>query len=63
MTNAMPGTSAFIPAVIAILTIMRGIEWPKAFPDEGVPVTMIEKHHDLLASSRVFSSTTRWATI
>jgi hypothetical protein len=55
MTNAMPGTSAFIPAVIAILAIMPGIEWPKAFPDEGVPVTMIEKHHDLLASSRVFS--------
>ena len=55
MTNAMPGTSAFIPAVIAILTIMPGIEWPKAFPDEGVPVTMIEKHHDLLASSRFFS--------
>jgi hypothetical protein len=54
MTAAMPGTSAFIPAAIALLAVLPGIHWPTAFPDEGVPVTMIEKHHDLLAGARVF---------
>ena len=55
MTQAMPGTSVFIPAVIVLLAVLPGIQWPTAFPDEGVPVTMIEKHHELLAGARVFS--------
>lgn len=55
MSSAMPGTSAFIPAVIVLLAVVPGISWPTAFPDGSVPVKMIEQHRDLLASGRVFS--------
>jgi hypothetical protein len=55
MTERMPGTSWLIPVSVVILAVTPGIAWPIAFPEEGVPVAMIEKHRDLLARARVFA--------
>ena len=55
LTLKLPGTSAFIPVVIAVLPFLPGVNWPTQFPDGEVPVNMIEKHHDLIANSRVFT--------
>ena len=56
LSAGLPGTSLLIPAFIVILMITPGIKWPKSFPDGQVPVTLIERHSDMLATSRVFST-------
>jgi hypothetical protein len=56
LTAKLPGTSLFIPVVIALLMIVPGLHWPTVFPEGGVPVKMIEPHLDLLASGRLFTS-------
>ncbi len=56
LTAGLPGTSLLIPATIVAIALMPGLQWPTEFPEKWVPVKFIEKHHDLLASSRVFTS-------
>jgi hypothetical protein len=57
LTAKLPGTSLFIPLVIAALALAPGLSWPTAFPEGGgVPIQMIEAHRDLLADGRVFTS-------
>ncbi len=55
LTAKLPGTSVFIPAVIVALAFLPGINWPTEFPDADMPVKMIEKHRDLIATSRIFA--------
>jgi hypothetical protein len=57
LTAALPGTSLFIPLVIAALALSPGLHWPTAFPEGGgLPIKMIEPHLDLLANSRIFTT-------
>jgi hypothetical protein len=57
LTAKLPGTSLFIPLVIAGLALAPGLHWPTAFPEGGgIPIKMIDAHLDLLADSRVFTT-------
>lgn len=56
LSKGLPGTSLLIPVAIIALALTPGLQWPTAFPGRFVPVDFIEKHHDLLASSRLFAS-------
>ena len=58
LTAKLPGTSLFIPLVIAGLALApKGLHWPTAFPDGGgIPIKIVETHLDLLANSRPFTS-------
>ena len=57
LSASLPGTGAFIPAVIVVIALMPGLHWPTAFPDGGsIPAKLIESHADLLANGRVFAS-------
>ena len=56
LTARLPGTSVFIPLVIAALALAPDLNWPRAFPDgAGLPVALIERHADLLATGRLFA--------
>ena len=56
LSSGLPGTSLLIPVAVAALAIVPGLQWPTEFSCQFVPVKFIEKHRDLLATSRVFAS-------
>jgi hypothetical protein len=55
-TERLPGTSLFIPIVIAVLAIAPGLRWPTEFPEGGVPIKMIDQRLDWFANHRVYAS-------
>ena len=55
-STGLRGTSVFIPAFIAVLVVVPGIQWPQAFNIDAVPMKLVDKHLDLLASGRLFAS-------
>jgi hypothetical protein len=50
------GTSVFIPACIVALAVMPGLQFPRAFNIDAVPMKMVDKHLDLLSSGRLLAS-------
>ncbi len=46
--------------VIILIFVNEPVKWPQDFPKERFPASLIAKHHDLLVSSKVFTSD-QWA--
>jgi hypothetical protein len=55
-SSRLAGTSILIPAFIALLVWIPGLSWPQAFNCPAVPMKLVERHLDLLASGRLFTS-------
>ncbi|MCX6613981.1 MAG: hypothetical protein NTW74_24440, partial [Acidobacteria bacterium] len=55
LTPSMAGTSLFIPLAIAGILLMPGLNWPTEIPEGAVPIRLIEKHAERIASSRIFA--------
>jgi len=41
---------------IGVLALTSGVPWPQQFAAASVPMTLVEKHLDLLSSGRLFAS-------
>jgi hypothetical protein len=55
-STGLRGTGVFIPAFIVFLAAVPGLQWPQAFNIDAVPIKLVDKHLDLLASGRLFAS-------
>jgi hypothetical protein len=56
LSAGMPGTSLFIPAVIAVLAVVPGLHWPEAFTPGHVPVALVDRNLELLGRARLFTT-------
>ena len=55
LTPMMKGTSLFIPLAVLGILLMPGLNWPTEIPEGAVPIRLIEKHADRIATSRIFA--------
>lgn len=54
-SSRMRGTSIFIPVTMGALLLIPGVQWPKEFAGEDVPLKLVQKHRDLLAAGRLYA--------